>query len=114
MKNNYSFLRQLDNTFYQSVDKFREEIKIAQLMKAAEKYENPFNPDHWTGAQLAEHAMQENFDQSVYITGLRDKVIRQETTINYLMVVMQKLAEHDDAAKEAFETIQSETKWGTR
>lgn len=68
--------------FYDEVDEYRNEIKSEQLTKAAEKYIEPFNPDSWTGKELTDHAMQENYDQGVYITGMRKKFLQQAELIN--------------------------------
>lgn len=90
--------RQLNNPFYKRVDEFREEVKREQFAKAVKKYNEPFNPDSWTGEELARHAMQENYDQSVYITGLMDRVVKQEKTIEFLLGTLSSIANHNHLA----------------
>jgi hypothetical protein len=62
--------RQLEHSFYNRTDQFREDVKQETLVKAAKKYPEPFNPFNWTIYQLAKHAMAENYDQGNYINGL--------------------------------------------
>jgi thymidylate synthase len=62
--------RQFEHDFYKETDSFREEVKAETLKKAANKYDEPFNPFSWTVDQLAWHGMAENYDQSNYINGL--------------------------------------------
>lgn len=75
---------QLDSPFYKASDAYREEIKMEQLYKAAEKYPKPFDPKDFTPEQLIQHAMQENYDQQNYIYGLYEKIKEMQTTIEYL------------------------------
>lgn len=49
-----------------------------QTLKGADKYEEPFNPDSWSGDQLADHAMQELVDAERYVTGMRDRMRKLE------------------------------------
>lgn len=76
--------RFLNHPFYKEVDEFCEEVKKQQILKGAEKYDEPFTPDSWTNDELADHGMQENRDQAVYITGMRDRMRKQEATIKQL------------------------------
>jgi hypothetical protein len=76
--------RFLNHPFYKEVDEFCEEVKQQQILKGAEKYDEPFTPDSWTNDELADHGMQENRDQAVYITGMRDRMRKQEAEINKL------------------------------
>lgn len=74
---------QLNHPFYQDVEEFRNEVKAETMIKAAEKYDEPFDPASWTGDELANHAMMENYDQSVYITGLRDHCRKLESMMRF-------------------------------
>lgn len=67
-----SLQKQLDHPFYKRVDDFRDEVKQETLLKASEKYPEPFNPGSWSIKQLGKHAMSENYDQGNYIVGLMD------------------------------------------
>lgn len=73
--------RQLDHPFYKKVDDFRDEIKQETLLKASEKYTEPFNPASWTIEQLGKHAMAENYDQGNYIVGLMEAAEALETDL---------------------------------
>lgn len=74
---------QLNHPFYQEVDNYRNEIKLGTMKKAAVKYDEPFDPESWTSDELSDHAMMENYDQSVYITGLRDRCRKLENMMKF-------------------------------
>ncbi|MDN4525339.1 hypothetical protein [Fictibacillus fluitans] len=74
-------LKQLQHPFYRETDDYRDEIKMRTLEKAAVKYPEPFNPESWTSDQLADHAMAENYDQSNYITGMRNRMRKLEQLV---------------------------------
>lgn len=97
-----AFMKQLSSPFYKEVEAYRGAIRKDQFLKAAKKYKEPFNPDSWTGQELADHAMQENFDQSVYITGLRDRVIKQEQEIDKLKT---RCADYEKKLNQAHEEV---------
>lgn len=73
----------LEHPFYKKVDELRENTKIKQILKGAAKYKGPFNPDEWTSEELVQHAFDENYDQSVYITGLYDRIQKLENEVDY-------------------------------
>lgn len=75
--------KQFQHDFYKKAEKFREEIKIETLKKAALKYQEPFNPSSWTIEELAKHAMAENYDQQNYIYGMYQRLIEQEKKIKF-------------------------------
>jgi len=76
--------KQLEHPFYDNADAFREEIKKETLIKAAKKYDEPFNPNSWTIEQLAKHAMAENYDQTNYIYGMYERLQKQEREVELL------------------------------
>lgn len=86
-----SIEKQLNNPFYKKVEKIRNEVKMQQLEKAVDKYPEPFNPRSWTGRQLVEHALQENYDQLNYIVGLYDRIEMQDELITDLEADVCKL-----------------------
>lgn len=87
------------NPFYEDVLSFWLGIRDGQIKKGAEKYPEPFNPDSWSVEELAVHAMQENVDQAVYITGMRDRLRKQQQHIRNLEDRVKELedAERSDS-----------------
>jgi hypothetical protein len=81
-----NYLKQLAHPFYKRVDEFRDEVKREALLKAADKYPEPFNPQSWTSEQLAKHAMAENYDQGNYIIGLYDKCVELEERLKEMQI----------------------------
>lgn len=71
-------LQHLYHPFYQQVDEYVKQVAVQQVMKGAEKYDEPFNPDSWTSDELSNHAMQELRDAQVYTTGMRDRMRKLE------------------------------------
>lgn len=59
---------------YTTSDQYREDIKIRQRIKGAEKYEELFNPDSHTDDELADHAMMEFHDGQEYVAGIRTRM----------------------------------------
>lgn len=59
---------------YTTSDRYREDIKIRQRIKGAEKYEELFNPDSHTDDELADHAMMEFHDGQEYVAGMRTRM----------------------------------------
>jgi hypothetical protein len=108
--------KQLNHPFYKDADAFRNEIKMETLKKAAVKYPEPFNPFKWTITQLGKHAMAENYDQQNYIYGMFVRLQAQETTINYLLSVLNGIAGAEtipapmlrQSAKDALETVKGQ------
>lgn len=76
--------KHLDHPFYGEVKDFVGEVEQQQILKGAEKYTEPFNPDSWSGDELAVHAMQELRDGQVYVTGMRDRMRKQAEQIETL------------------------------
>jgi hypothetical protein len=88
--------KQANNPLYKRASKEMARTKAEQLVKAAEKYPEPLNPDSWTGEQLADHAFQEVFDLTSYITGMKIKFEKQSQTNN-------SMADQIDALRYALE-----------
>lgn len=82
-------LKHLNHPFYQEVAQFADETEKEQILKGAEKYEEPFTPDSWACDALASHAMQEFRDGQVYVTGMRDRMRKQEAKIAELEYEIQ-------------------------
>lgn len=83
-----------ESEFYKEVQRYTEEIAHRQIVKGAFKYPEPFNPDSWTCQELADHAMEENRDQAVYITGMRDRMIKQENMNKELLKAYARMEKH--------------------
>lgn len=81
---NHNLQQQLIHPFYKDAESFREEVKMETMKKAAEKYNEPFNPASWTIEELAKHAMAENYDQQNYIYGMYERLQVQEQRIEQL------------------------------
>lgn len=84
--------KHLTHPFYKEVEDYVLEVSREQILKGAAKYTEPFDPDSWTGEELANHAMQENRDQAVYITGMRTKMRQQERRIKELEIEVASLS----------------------
>lgn len=97
--------KHLNHPFYQVVDEYTEKIARQQILKGAEKYPEPFNPDSWDGEELADHAMQELRDGQVYVTGMRDRMRKQETQIILLKIEQKELLQKMDKAKELVKAL---------
>jgi uncharacterized coiled-coil DUF342 family protein len=76
--------KQANNPLYKRATQEMQRTKSEQLVKAAEKYPEPLNPNSWTGAQLADHAFQEVFDLTSYITGMKIKFETMQDIIDDL------------------------------
>lgn len=83
--------KHFNNPFYKEVDDFVKETKEQQILKGAEKYPEPFDPDSWSIEELAVHGMQELRDAQVYITGMRDRMRKQNKRINDLLRMNREL-----------------------
>lgn len=84
MKKAANIQKHLEHPFYGQVKEYVDEVEHQQILKGAEKYKEPFNPDSWTGDELALHAMQELRDGQVYVTGLRDRIRKLEKELKSL------------------------------
>jgi hypothetical protein len=71
----------LSNPLYKEANFNWQRTQLQQIIKGAEKYNEPLNPASWTGAQLIEHAMQENIDQAHYLTAIGEKVKELEKAL---------------------------------
>lgn len=105
-----NYLKQLSHPFYKRVDDFRNEVKIEALLKAAEKYPEPFNPHSWTSRQLAKHAMAENYDQSNYIVGLYEKCVDLEEQIDDLTTQLELAQDRADNNARVINNLMTELK----
>lgn len=74
----------LSHPFYRDSENYRHDIRNQQIEKGARKYPEPFTPSSWTNKQLADHAMQENVDQSHYIYGMKERMEEQAKRIAQL------------------------------
>lgn len=83
--------KHFNNPFYKEVDDFVEETKEQQILKGAQKYPEPFDPDSWSIEELAVHGMQELRDAQVYITGMRDRMRKQEKRIIDALTIVNSL-----------------------
>jgi len=81
----------LNHPFYMNASNYREHIRIGQIMKGAEKYPKPYNPENYTPEQQIEHFMQENVDQGHYAYGLFVTIKKQEGYIEDLEEKIKKL-----------------------
>ncbi|MFP7271987.1 hypothetical protein [Bacillus safensis] len=75
---------QLNNPFYSEVDAYRGLVKVEQLEKAAQKYSSPLTAETCSSTEFCDHAMQENYDQSVYLTAIRERISRLKTGVEIL------------------------------
>lgn len=74
----------LASPFYTKAKKFWEAVRIGQIHKGAEKYDEPFTPASWTNDELVIHALMENVDQLHYIYGIKERMDEQQQTIDEL------------------------------
>lgn len=63
-------LDQITNPLYERRKAEVKEVEKQQIVKAAEKYPEPLNPDSWTPEQLVNHGLQEVHDLTNYLTAL--------------------------------------------
>jgi lipopolysaccharide biosynthesis regulator YciM len=76
--------KHLNSPFYKTVKEKVEHFALQQILKGAETYPEPFNPDSWTEEQLYEHTMQELADAQNYSTGMLDRMVKQRQEIERL------------------------------
>ena len=76
--------KHLAHPFYKDAHTYRELTRHGQIVKGAEKYDEPFTPSSWTALELLQHAMQENVDQAHYIYGMYQKVQEMEKELKEL------------------------------
>jgi hypothetical protein len=100
-----NLVRHFQNPFYKEAKDFWNATRAEQIEKGAEKYPEPFNPDSWTNEELAQHAMQENVDQAHYITGMRDRMRKQETILCKVRMLINAWAATEVTAEETFKEI---------
>lgn len=81
----------LNNPFYKKVDEITEKVAVQQILKGAEKYDEPFNPASWTGEQLVNHGLQEARDLQVYLVGLKEHIERLEEDKKFLQSSIDSL-----------------------
>jgi hypothetical protein len=62
--------KHLNHPFYADASNYREHIRLGQILKGAEKYDEPYKPENYTLDEQIEHFMQENVDQAHYAYGL--------------------------------------------
>lgn len=90
-----SLQRHLDHQFYKNADEYRDQVRIGQIIKGSEKYNEPFTPSSWSAMQLLEHAMQENVDQAHYIYGLYEHIKVLENKVNSIRELLD--GDYDNA-----------------
>jgi predicted nuclease with TOPRIM domain len=76
--------KHINHPFYKKVKENVEKFAMQQILKGAETYPEPFNPDSWTEEELYEHNMQELADAQNYSTGMFDRLIKQRKEIERL------------------------------
>ncbi|WP_144558494.1 hypothetical protein [Shouchella miscanthi] len=76
----------LEHPFYKEAHEYREAVRREQIEKGCHKYPKPFTPSDWSNSDLAKHAMQENVDQAVYISGMLERMEEQQDFINRLYI----------------------------
>ncbi|WDF02913.1 hypothetical protein [Shouchella hunanensis] len=59
-------------------------IQQQQYEKGIKKYGAPFNPDHFNQREVSAHAFEELADLLVYVSGMSEKLSKQEQKINKL------------------------------
>jgi hypothetical protein len=77
--------RHLNHPFYKKVDEVTDQVKVEQILKGANKYKEPFNPDSWTNKELVWHQLQELRDAQVYSVGLLDRLEKQDAAYKNLL-----------------------------
>ena len=80
--------------FYEKVKSIFSSTQQKQILKGAEKYDEPFNPDSWTATELLDHGMQEAVDLMTYLTGLHEKVQALEEENKRLRHMYQRIKVH--------------------
>lgn len=76
--------RHINHPFYKKVDVITAEVAEGQILKGAEKYDEPFNPKSWTGREKAIHLLQELRDAQVYGVGMLEHIEELEEEIEHL------------------------------
>lgn len=74
----------LNHPFYKKVDEITAKVAQGQILKGAAKYDEPFDPDSWTGEELGNHALEELRDGQVYVVGMVEKIKGLEQENGYL------------------------------
>jgi hypothetical protein len=101
--------KHLNNPFYKTVKENVEKFAMQQILKGAETYPEPFNPDSWTEEELYEHNMQELADAQNYSTGMFDRLIKQRKEIERLNKENENQLHYINSARkdytQAIETI---------
>jgi predicted phage-related endonuclease len=76
--------QQINHYLYKRADELHSKTKLEQLTKAANKYPEPLEPDHWSALQCGRHAFQELIDLEHYVTMQLIKNERLEENIKEL------------------------------
>jgi hypothetical protein len=92
--------KQRQHYLYKRANELHIETKEGQLIKAAQKYPEPLEPDHWSALQCGLHAFQEIIDLEHYVTMQLIKNERLEATNEELRL---KIADIDDMFKKSYE-----------
>lgn len=71
----------LEHPFYAKVREIVADVEHQQILKGAEKYPEPFNPQNWTPKELLQHIMQELRDGQVYAVGLFELIEKLEKDV---------------------------------
>lgn len=74
----------LSHPFYIKAKEQFEVVRQGQIVKGAEKYNEPFTPSSWTNAQLGQHALEEVVDLNHYLCGM---IERMEYQNNYILLL---------------------------
>lgn len=83
--------KHLDHEFYKDVDLITKDVAEGQILKGAEKYDEPFNPFHWNPEQLLHHTLQELRDAQVYTVGMYKVLTAMKAEIRQLREENHKL-----------------------
>jgi hypothetical protein len=92
--------QQRKHYLYKRANELHTETKEEQFVKAAQKYPEPLEPDHWSALQCGRHAFQELIDLEHYVTMQLIKNERLEAANEELRV---KIADIDEMFKKSYE-----------
>jgi len=79
----------MNDKFIQSMQANFNLVQQSQYKKGIKKYGAPFNPDHFNQREISAHAFEELADLLVYVSGMADKLVKQEKKINKLETALK-------------------------
>lgn len=106
--------KHLNHSFYKEVNKYREEVRIGQIIKGSEKYPEPFTTSSWSNDEIIEHAMQGNVDQAHYIYAAKERMKELEKSLSEMKKLHFSLNKDIDKALRdvGLERLSQNEKWG--